>query len=484
MKFSFRVEELILVVVMLPIWLSCNVDAGSSTRTETTKRLRGDDAGSSTTTETTKRLRGKVYKIEEVDQNGRENLVDPHPHQTVKLRGSAQNGKVIDITLDLTALEKLTALEFGVVEEGNTTLKQNNNTEEDIEGIENTTTYDSFQDTELIDPQEPTVEEATHQPRRYDKSLHILPKGDSNFNHSLFEELHNAPFEIYESTFEEGKIEREPSFPIFIVPDWKRDTTGVFSGFSRTATPLAFQNIQFLLSWDDIVESSTGAEEPLVDFMNESNFEASLFIGKTLGTGSHVPFLGLLVSYHQNSHKNILIPFAKLENFFHDTSEKYLLSESTKHIEHDALHEMLDEERSSNTTNSIFHHKIFHGANRKEQLEDIEAIHFRRLFQLLIRRTFLFSFGYADCMMVEPHNLRECLDDTFKLVVQLEASVRGALDDLWIEDIASVLQMTSPRVSKACISVSSSSYGTGDCSTFESSGVGTPFSTQATSLFQ
>ena len=469
--------ELFLVATVLPEWLSCNcyVDAGSSTTTETTKRLRGKPVVHTR----------KVYNIEEDEQSLHENLVDPHPHQTMKLRGSGKNGKPMDIILDLTALENF------LVEENIHPLNQQNNTEEDVRDInESTEEYDHFQNIELIDAQEQTVEEATHQPRRHDKSLHILPTGANDYNHSLFEELHSAPFEIYESSFGGGKEEREESFPVFIVPDWNRDTTGVFSGFSRTATPLAFQNIQFLLSWDDIVEASTGADDSLVDFMDDSNFEASLFIGETLGEESRVPFLGLMLSYEQRSQKNVMIPFAKLENFFHDTSEKHLLSDSIKHLEHDALHGMLDEERSSskssNATNSFFHHEIIHGTNRKEQLEDIEAIHFRRLFQLLIRRTFLFSFGYADCLKIEPHNLRECLDDTFSLVVQMEASVRGALDDLLIEELGSVTQINSSRVSEACVSASSGSYGTGDCSTFEGlGGVGvSSFSTLASSTFR
>ncbi|MGK3734761.1 MAG: hypothetical protein ACI8RD_001608 [Bacillariaceae sp.] len=468
MKFSLCFE-LFLVATVLPEWLSCNcnVEAGSSTTIESTKRLRGKPVVHTR----------KVYNTEE---ELHENLVDSHHHQTMKLRGSGKNGKPMDITLDLTALENF------FVEEDNYPLNQHNNTDESTED------YDHFQNIELIDAQEQTVEEATHQPRRHDKSLHILPTGENTYNHSLFEELHSAPFEIYESSLGQGKEEREDSFPVFIVPDWKRDTTGVFSGFSRTATPLAFQNIQFLLSWDDIVEASTGAEDSLVDFLDESNFEASLFIGKTLGAESHVPFLGLMVSYEQRSQKNVMIPFAKLENFFHDTSEKHLLSDSIKHLEHDALHGMLDEERSSskssnNATNSFFHHEIIHGTNQKEQLEDIEAIHFRRLFQLLIRRTFLFSFGYADCLKVEPHNLRQCLDDTFSLVVQMEASIRGALDDLLVEELGSVTKTnSSSRVSEACISASSGSYGTGDCSAFEGlGGVGvSSFSTLSSSTFR
>lgn len=358
---------------------------------------------------------------------------------------------------------------------------------------------DHVKEIQLVDQQKITeAERARQQMRRNDKSLHVLPRGDlnRNFNSSLFEELHNAPFEIYESVFGVGKEEREESFPVFIIPDWKKDTTGVFSGFSRTASPLTFQNMQLLLSWDDIVEASTGAEAELMNFIDRNNFEASLFIGKTLGdAASHVPFLGLIVSYHQSSLKNILVPFAKLENFFHDTSEKHLLSESLEQLEHDTLHQMLDEERANNSTNSFFHPEIVEDTqnnNKKAQLEDIEALHFRRLFQLLIRRTFLFSFGYADCLKVEPHNLRACLDDTFSLVVQMEATVRNALDDQLIGELAELTKITThSKVREACVSVSPGSYGINECSAPSShssfrgiGGAGRTFTSQATSVLR
>ena len=311
---------------------------------------------------------------------------------------------------------------------------------------------------------------------RNDKKLYALPAGNlsRNFNATLYKELINAPFEIYESAFGVGKEEREESFPVFIVPDWRSDNTGIFSAFSRTATPLTFQNMQTLLSWDEIVDASTGAEEELLSFMSLNNFHASLFIGKTLGdAASHTPFLGLIVSYHQHSQKNILVPFAKLDHFFHDSSEKHLLVESQVKVDHDLLHEILDSERAFNTTNSFFHPEIIaetHKNNKREQLEDVEALHFRRLFQLLIRRTFLFSYGYADCLMVEPHNLRTCLDDTFSLVVQMEASIRDAIDDQLLKDLEAVTQIeNSSRYREACVLVDM--YGTRACSDSPNSNV-------------
>jgi len=398
--------DLILVVTMLPAWISCGVQA-STTTTIHKGRLRGNPITHTRTT----------YEIDEINIEGisQESLLDSRTQHTSKKK------------------------------------------------------------------------------RRHDKSLHSLPTGTlgREFNSSLYEDLHNAPFEIYESVFDTGGEEREDSFPVFIVPDWKKDATGVFSGFSRTATPLAFQNMKFLLSWNDIVEASTGAEEGLINFIYRNKFEASLFIGKTLGEQQNVPFLGLVVSYHQNSQKNIFVPFAKLENFFHDASEKYLLSESTADLEHDALHQMLDEARASYSSSTFFHPDIVadtNNNNKKEELEDIEALHFRRLFQLLIRRTFLFSFGYADCLKEEPHNLRDCLDDTFSLVIQMEASVREALDGQLMEELATVTKLTKASpLREACISVTPGTYGIDECSDsrrFRGLGGSAKFSTLATSTLR
>lgn len=340
---------------------------------------------------------------------------------------------------------------------------------------------------DIIDEQEESPNEAKHrQKMRNDKSKITLPSGTLNrsFNSSLFRELHNAPFEIYDSAFDVSDEERLDAFPVFIVQDWQKDTIGVYSGYSRTANSFTFQNMKNLLSWNDIVEASSGADMELTRFIRSNKFEASLFIGKTLGESvSHVPFLGLIVSYHQKSQKNILVPFGKLENFFHDTSEKYFLSESVQTLEHDAMHALLDEERANNNS-TFFHPEIVadtRNNNRKEQLDDLEAIHFRKLYQLLIRRTFLFSFGYADCLREEPHTLRACLDDTFSLVVQMEATVREALDDELVEELAKITELTKEsKLREACVSVTPGSFGKNDCGVGESM----PLSTLAASTLR
>lgn len=425
MMVAFRFE-LLLVAAMLPAWISSSVQA-ASTGTIDGKRLRGQPQRPTINLET--------------QRNGRD-VSHPGP-RTAQQTTTRRNDK-----------------------------KQTTN----------------YLDNEIIDEQEETPEEARHrQKMRNDRSNIVLPSGKLGleYNRSLYEELHNAPYEIYESAFDIHEDEQDDSFPVFIVKDWQKETTGVYSGFSRTASSFIFQNMQVLLSWNDIVEASTGADPELNRFIERNNFEASLFIGKTLaGTNSDVPFLGLIVSYHQKSQKHILVPFGKLEHFFDDTSEKYLLSESIQHLEHDALHNMLDEERATNSTNKFFHPEMVGDTSNKKQmkqLEDIEAIHFRKLYQLLIRRTYLFSFGYADCLREEPHTLRACLDDTFSLVVQMESTVRDALDDQLIEELAKVANYNKDsKLREACVSMTPGSFGTNECAR-----VGrTPLSTLGTTTFR
>ena len=413
MKFVLRVDTL-LAVTLISVCISYGAKAGTTTTTHT-RRLRGK-------LETHLRTAHHDDWQRHQQERSHEKLMDPRPQHRINLQPNDQRINPVD--------------------------------------------------TALIDPQEETETEKSYQKmRRNDKSLHVLPSANlgREFNSSLFDELHNAPFEIYESAFDLGMAEREESFPVFVVPDWRPETTGVFSAFSRTATPLTFQNMQNMLSWKDIVEASTGAEKDLINFINRNDFQATLFVGKTLGEAvSDVPFLGLIVTYNQKSQKNIMIPFAKLENFFHDTSEKFLLSESTQVLEHDVLHAMLDEERASNSTSSFFHSEIVDNLpdnNQKEELEDIEALHFRRLFQLLIRRTFLFSFGYADCLREEPHELRSCLDDTFSIIVQMEAAVRDAMDEQLAEELAEITKRANDsKHREACVSMTSGNYGMDSCS--------------------
>lgn len=431
MKFLLNLDR-ILVAVLLPSWISWHVEARSTTSTQS-RRLRGKPI-----------VRARNLYEHEPEYNNERTIRLQHSRKSIE---QGQNGKELDPMSDLD---------------------EAHNFREHENRIES---YDKGEvDTELIDEQKETIEEARYKgTRRHDKKLHVLPAGNfgRDFNSSLYNDLHNAPFEIYESAFGIGEEEREKSFPVFVVPDWQKDTTGVFSAFSRTASPLTFQNMQILLTWEDVKEASTGADEELAYFINSNNFEASLFIGKTLGDStSDIPFLGLVASYHQHSQKNILVPFAKIEHFFHDTSEKHLLRESAHYIDHDTLHEILDAERSNNSTSTFFHPELIAETlqkNRREQLEDVEAIHFRRLFQLLIRRTFLFSYGYADCLKEEPHDLRSCLDDTFSLVVQMEAAIRDALDDQLFEELERITQVANTsKYREACVSLNM--YGIMECS--------------------
>ena len=282
-----------------------------------------------------------------------------------------------------------------------------------------------------------------------EKAPHTLPTGlVEHFNKTLFHHLHDAPFDIYASALDQ-KMEKGESFPVFSVPQW-HNATGIFSGFSKNATPLVFENAQFLLHWHDIVTANSGASEELENFMQNNNFYSSLTIGKAFRNDLHINFLGLVVSYYQyGAEKNILVPFARVEDFFDDTSEQHMLNPNLKALELDALHDMLNEKRNSS---SQFYHPAWEiSEERKQLIEDLEIIHFQKLFQLLIRRSFLFSFGYADCLMSEPNELRSCLDDTFYSVVKMETSVRGALDNQIAERMTEISESFRSKVSEACM---------------------------------
>jgi hypothetical protein len=456
-------------------------------------------ATTTTTTQRTKSLRGKpvvhtrtVYHHHEdkrSDTETPENLVDTnHPHGTIRMRGTSRNGVSREFEIDVNTIGTIALEQY---EHHHSSDKHHLGMRVDSHvrsaAHEQRMRSQHFDDHEQVEhdhisheyypaPAQPDkphqqqdvddlISDEVQQPRKRPTIQQSLPTGlEEHYNHTLYEELHNAPFVIYERVFG-NPVEGRNSFPVFIVPEW-RNTTGVFSGFSRTATPLVFENMQFLLSWEDIVGASSGAHDDLVQFMEQNNFHATLIIGKAMGETSHTAFLGLMVSYFQSTQKNILVPFATLDNFFHDTSEQHLLSEDTKHLEFEALHEMLDEERINNSTNPFYHPSMEISHDRKQQLEYLEAAHFRRLFQLLIRRSFLFSFGYADCLKTEPHALRDCLDDTFSIVVKMETTVRGALDEELLEELAGISKQLHSKVSEACVSVSGvggTIYGAGSC---------------------
>jgi hypothetical protein len=449
-----------------------------------------DGAATTSTTATTRQLRGQhvvhtrtlyQYQDDKANQPNRqkpEQLVEPNqPRQKIRMRGTGHNGKTREFEIDVRVLEKIGMEQYEHHHSSDDRhLGYGNGPGEDSAGGRKPDESDET----LHQPQQaPTNDETdkqltdlpqTHHHKKKNKFSFSLPTGiDKHYNHSLYEELHNAPFVIYERTFG-NPVEGRDSFPVFIVPEWK-NTTGIFSGFSRTATPLIFENMQFLLTWEDIVQASSGAHEDLIQFMEENNFHSTLLIGKGLSEdSSHTPFLGLMVSYYQNTMKHILVPFATLDNFFHDTSEQHLMSEDIKHLEHDALHEMLDEERINNSTIHAFSHPdMILGHAHQQDLQDLEAAHFRRLFQLLIRRSFLFSFGYADCLKTEPYSLRDCLDDTFSIVVKMETTVRGALDDQLIQELSGISESLNSKVSDACISVSGvggTMYGAGSCDAY------------------
>lgn len=305
------------------------------------------------------------------------------------------------------------------------------------------------------------------------RSMYTLPTGQSyHYNESLFEELHDGPYRVYAEAMGHD-LDDDESFPVFALPQW-RNSTGVFTGFSKHAEPLIFENVQFLLHWHDIVAAtSSPVTQDLLDHIANNNFHASLIIGKAIGNGANVPFIGMVICYYQfGASKSVLVPFSKLEDFFDDTSERRLLDPKTKSLEMTALHAILQEKREHHP---LYHPALAHSEERRVQLEDLEVIHFQKLFQLLIRRSFLFSFGFADCLMNEPHELRSCLDDTFYHLIEMETMTRGALDDQIVERLAEINQTFHNKISEACVSVQGNGngmmYGTGPCHTTDNLGL-------------
>ena len=454
-----------------------------------TLRASASTASKTTTTTETNRLRGSsyvrtrtvYYENENHDEQQRqqnsqhEPLVDPQPHQFMKLRGTGRNGEVKEVEIDVTALRER------VHEKVEEQLRHPHPKQYHFQPVSSSSHGTHHSHSPNLEPSsQAQQQDELSTPTNNDNNDHhkyephhtriVLPAGlEEHYNHSEYEELHRAPFDIYEAAFGEALDQSKHSFPVFVVPEW-RNTTGVFSGFSRTADPLVFENMQFLLTWQDVMGASTGVDEDLMNFMTNNDFHSSLLIAKAFSpTGRSTTFLGLIVSYFQGTQKNVLVPFAKLEHFFDDTSEQNLMSDEVKHMELDALHEMLEEQRSNSTNKERFYHPAMNlSEERKRKLQQLEELHFRKLYQLLIRRTFLFSFGYADCLNTEPGTLRECLDDTYSIVMKMETTVRGAMDEQIVQELSEINDAFHSKVSEACITATgvSPSGMNGVCSNF------------------
>jgi hypothetical protein len=415
-------------------------------------------------------------------------LVDPHKpsNDKIKLRGKSSSGEIREIAVDMNKLEPHLSHKSHLLHQHkhHDTIEHHENAHvpHDSRHHSHTAThYDDSTHTPIHDESPSTKSAAQeshhhhqqphyhpHQAQSAMKKMLSLPTARSEFyNETLFEILHNSPFEIYEQamghTLEEGE-----SFPVFTLPTWYK-TTGVFSAFSKTATPLIFENSQILLEWQDMVASSHGISPALKVFIADSNFHASLIVAKSFGYQGVKSFLGLVVSYYQfGVEKHVLIPFAKVGDFFEESSYTQVSDGSIRNIQMSALENLLAQ-KESNSTNP---HPILElRDSRKEELENLDAIRSQKLFQALIRRSYLFSFGYADCIRSSPYHLRECLDDAFSGVVKLETSVRGALDKELAEHFGQINESFHSRVSEACIMVQGSSgagaFGSGSCYDFE-----------------
>jgi hypothetical protein len=423
----------------------------------------------------------------------RDALVEPHHMHTVKLRGTSRLGKVKEVNVDFDKIhhEQHTHHYPGHhEEETHTTMEQEAETRSRPNQKNPKTTEKSKQpETHELEsvPEElpipvaqPTAQEVATEDspkrqrggRRLSKkgqNLHLLPhsNAEEHFNETMFAQLYNSPFELYENAIGH-KLEEDDPFPVLAMPTWF-NVQGVFSAFSKTATPLIFENSQVLLDWESIKAASPVVSHDLHHFIADSNFHTNVIIGKSFGKLKVESFLGLVLTYYQfGVEKNVLVPFAKIEDFFDETytSHHHILERDTINLEIDALHQLL--EQKGNHTSQ--HRLLQLRDTRVEQLEDLEIIRFQQLFQVLIRRSFLFSFGYADCLHQDPYGLRACLEETFEDVVQRETTMRGALDEQLFHELEEINRVFHSHVSEACISVQGSGQDplrAGSCSNIQ-----------------
>lgn len=440
----------------------------------------------------------------------RDPLVEPHHKHTAKLRGTSRSGEVKEAIVDLDKVKPFLhrylyppkvehqeeEIHATTEQEAETGLRPNQKkpkteepkqsgtaeTSEHHAGMENTAgetetiwqgpvlpvmlQMESVSEEQPIPVAQPTAQESTTEeiskrfragrtPAKKGKNQHLLPNSnaDEHFNETLFEQLYMSPFDLYENAVG-YKLEEEDPFPILNMPTWY-NVTGVFSAFSKTVTPLIFENLQILLDWESIKAASPVVSNELQQFITDSNFHTNVIIGKCFGKLETQSFLGLVLSYYQfGVEKNVLIPFAKIGDFFDETytSHHHILDRDTRNLEIDALHQLLEQEG-----NSTSQHRLLQLSDtRAEQLENLEIVRFQKLFQVLIRRSFLFSFGYADCLHQEPYDLRACLDNTFVHVVERETTMRGALDEQLFHELEEINRVFHSHVSEACISVQGS----------------------------
>lgn len=436
----------------------------------------------------------------------RDPLVEPHHKHTAKLRGTSRSGKVKEVIVDFDKIESFLHQASDIhhehlyhhyyghhKEETHTTTEQQEAETRSRPNQKNPKTIEHHADMPPRTSQEkkageeqpipiaqpaaqgsttegaPKIRRAGRSQAKRGQNLHLLPhsNSDEHFNQTMFEQLYMSPFDLYENALGH-KLEEEDPFPVLTMPTWY-NVTGVFSAFSKTVTPLIFENSQILLDWESIKAASPVVSNELHQFISDSNFHTNVIIGKCFGKRETQSFLGLVLSYYQfGVEKNVLIPFAKVEDFFDETytSHHHILDKDTRNLEIDALHQLLEQKGNHTSQHRLFQLRD----TRVEQLENLEIVRFQQLFQVLIRRSFLFSFGYADCLHQDPYGLRACLDNTFVHVVDRETSMRGALDEQLLRELEEINRDFHSRVSEACISVQGSGQDplrAGDCSNIQ-----------------
>eukprot|EP00980_Cylindrotheca_fusiformis_P016311 scaffold4844_cov112-Cylindrotheca_fusiformis.AAC.9 len=339
-------------------------------------------------------------------------------------------------------------------------------------------------------PTDSLVKETHHHHKSRQDSL--LPTGSDSryYNQTLYHTLLLAPFEICSDVFDD--VWSETSVPVFSMPDWKRQKTAngrIFSAYhGNEGDSILFEHQQFVLRWEDLLAvAGDGIPSSLSEYTSNHDFQADLIVGKVHGesiattsreevNGASIAgpmHLALVVSYLQfGNQKNVLIPFARVKDFFDDDDD------TLKELDLEVLIESTTWPHRTNSSDAVNASSssispLTSDSERIQAFENMETDHIPKMFQMLIQRTFLFSFGYADCLLQEEeeepeYNLRQCLDDTYSSVIKMETNLRGALENLKEEEeqqqhLGAIANAPLSVRSKEEANASTSFFGTSFC---------------------
>ena len=110
---KFRIVDIALVIGLLPTLFSLSESRTTTTTTTTTtekRKLRGSPVIHRRTTYHHHQHDDHAWQQQQQQQQQQpppENLVDPHPHQSVRMRGTRHNGKTVEFTIDVETLQNI-----------------------------------------------------------------------------------------------------------------------------------------------------------------------------------------------------------------------------------------------------------------------------------------------------------------------------------------------------------------------------------------